>query len=255
MRIIPVLLLKDRGVHKTVKFSKPKYIGDPINSVKIFNDKEVDEIIILDIEASKKQSEPDYEYLKDLCSEAFMPLAYGGGITSVEQAKRLFQIGVEKVIVNTSLLNNMSLLTSISQQFGAQSVVASIDYKKQLFGGVKPQFLSATKSKNTSLVGFAKECEQAGAGEVMLQSIERDGTFLGLDKDAIRDVSAALTIPLIACGGLNSLEDALSGILAGASAIAGGSFFVYKNNNTESILINYPVQKELETKIYRALNG
>lgn len=251
VRIIPVLLIKGNGLYKTVKFKKPNYIGDPINAVKIFNDKEVDELLILDITASKDSKEPRYDYLKDICSEAFMPLGYGGGINSFDMASKLFNLGFEKVIINSTLYNdNFKLITEVASTFGAQSVVVSIDYMKGLFSGNKPHYFSGTKSNSIKIEDLAKKCEDNGAGEIILNSIDRDGTFAGLDLDAVKLVSKAVTIPLVACGGLNSLSNAYDAVKSGASAIAAGSFFVYKNNNTQSILINYPSQKELLDSIF-----
>jgi cyclase len=251
IRIIPILLLKGNGLYKTVKFKKPNYIGDPINAVKIFNDKEVDELLILDVTASKENKEPRYDYLKDICSEAFMPLGYGGGVNSFEIASKLFNLGFEKIIINSTLYNNnFKLIGEVAATYGAQSVVVSIDYMKSMFSGNKPYYFSGSKSNSIKMEDLAKKCEESGAGEIILHSIDNDGTFNGLDLDSIKLVSKNVTIPLVACGGLNSLSNAFDAINSGASAIAAGSFFVYKNNNTQSILINYPSQKELVDTIY-----
>ena len=253
VRIIPVLLIEGNGLYKTVKFSKPNYIGDPVNAVKIFNDKEVDEILVLDIGASAKNKEPNFDLLRDMCGEAFMPLGYGGGVTRLEHAHKLFKAGVEKVVINSVLLKDSSLITDIASHYGAQSTVVCIDYKKGLFGGYKPGFLSGSKTRSESVIEYAKACEKAGAGEIILQSIDRDGTFSGLDMEMIRQVSGAVSVPVVACGGLNSLGNAQEAVLAGASAIAGGSFFVYKNNDPRSILINYPGEAELKEQVFSKL--
>ena len=224
-----------------------------MNAVKIFNDKEVDEILVLDIGAPSKNREPNFELLKDMCGEAFMPLGYGGGISKLEHAHKLFKAGAEKVVINSALLKDMSLITAISSHYGAQSTVVCIDYKKGLFGGNKPGFFSGSKTRTESVVDYAKACEKAGAGEIILQSIDRDGTFSGLDKDMIGQVSIAVSVPVVACGGLNSLSDAREAVLVGASAIAGGSFFVYKNNDPRSILINYPGQQQLIEQVFSAI--
>jgi imidazole glycerol-phosphate synthase subunit HisF len=254
IRVIPVLLLKGSGLYKTIKFDKPNYIGDPINAVKIFNEKEVDEIAILDINASASGKEPNFSLIKDICEEAFMPLAYGGGITTLDHVHKLINSGVEKVILNSSLKNDLKLVHQIASVYGAQSVVVCIDYKKPFLGRTKPYFVSGEKSISSDLVQFAKDCENAGAGEVLLQSIERDGTFSGLDIKTIHEVSSTINIPLIACGGLNSVQEIYEGVKAGASAVAAGSLFVYRNNDIRSILINYPSYKELHEEVYSKLN-
>lgn len=254
VRVIPVLTIDEQSLVKTVKFRKPNYLGDPINAIKIFNDKEVDEIAVLDISASPKKREPHFKLIEEMASECFMPMAYGGGITSLGQIKQLFSLGVEKIILNSVLLENEKLIAQAAELYGSQSVLVSLDIKKSLIGPPKACFCSGEKSAKGSLVEMARKYESMGAGELILHNIDRDGTFMGLDHPLIKTISSALRIPLIACGGVNSAEDILEGIRSGASAIAAGSFFVYRNNDTKSILISYPSQKELTDKIYSKLN-
>jgi len=254
VRVIPVLTLDGQSLVKTVKFRKPNYLGDPINAIKIFNDKEVDEIVVLDITASTKKKSPDLNFIGEMASECFMPLAYGGGITSLDVIKQLFSLGVEKIILNSALHENEKLITQAAELYGSQSVLVSLDVKKSLIGPPKASYYSGEKSTKGSLGEMAQRYESLGAGELILHNIDRDGTFSGLDYPLIKTISSALRIPLIACGGVNSPEDMLEGIRSGASAIAAGSFFVYRNNDTRSILISYPSQKELTEKIYSKLN-
>lgn len=237
-RVIPVLLLKDSGLYKTVKFSDPKYVGDPINAVRIFNDKEVDELLILDINAGKNKKEPDYGLLESIVSEAFMPIGYGGGINSLSQVKRLLKLGIEKIILNSVFYENESILKELVDNFGSQSIVASLDYKKNLFGNKYPFFINASKHKKIDLITYAKHLESLGVGEIILQSIDRDGTFLGYDLEQIKAVSNAINIPLVACGGAGKISDLREAINSGASAAAAGSIFVF-NGIHKAVLISY----------------
>jgi cyclase len=253
VRIIPVLTIDGLSLVKTVKFKKPNYLGDPINAIKIFNDKEVDEIAVLDITASSKKKGPNFKLIEEMATECFMPMAYGGGITSIEEIKKIFSLGVEKIILNSILLEKPDLIQEAAEQYGSQSVLASVDIKKNLFGSYKPAFVSGDRIAKEGVVELAKKYQTYGAGEILLHNIDKDGTFGGLDEVLIKQVSAALSVPLIACGGVNSFENMLSGIQAGASAIAAGSYFAYRNNDTRSILISYPSPKELKEKIYSKL--
>lgn len=245
-RIIPVLTLDNGKLVKTVKFKKPKYIGDPINAIKIFNDKMVDEIIILDITASKQGRNPNIRLIHEMASECFSPLGYDGGITSLEDAKKVFDQGVEKVIVNSAVLNNISILQDIAVTFGSQSVVASLDVKKNLFGRLRPCFQSGNYVNREEIVSFALRLEKEGAGELILHHTDRDGTFSGLELELTRCVASAISIPVIACGGANSIQDMNNAIIStGASAAAAGSIFIYKDNNPQSILISYPTPEDI----------
>lgn len=244
-RLIPCLSIIDQGLVKTTKFDNPRYLGDPINAVKIFNDKGVDELCILDITASSENREPDYEYLKDIATEAFMPLSYGGGITNIDQIKKLFFIGYEKVIINTAFINNPNLIKEASEFAGSQSIVVSIDVKTELFGK-RNCYINDGKTKiNIDPVELAKKAEELGAGEILLNSINRDGTMKGYDIKLINDVVNAVSIPVIACGGANDINDFKKVINeGGAHAAAAGSLFVYYGKQ-KAVLITVPEEKEL----------
>lgn len=249
VRVIPVLTLDNEKLVKTIKFKNPNYIGDPVNAVKIFNDKEVDEIILLDITATKENREPNYNKIEEICSEAFMPFAYGGGINSMDQVNRLFQLGIEKVVLNSVLNTNLELVKKISDKFGAQSIVASIDIKKNLFGKYHAFSHSGQKKVNLSLVIYLKNILAAGAGEIFLNSIDRDGTFDGYDLEILKKLTEISAVPLIACGGARNMVDLRLAIENGASAVSAGSLFVYRGVQ-KGILINYPSQNNLFKNVF-----
>lgn len=253
VRVIPVLLLKGGGLVKTVKFKEPRYVGDPVNAVKIFNEKEIDEIVILDIDASREKRSPNMQRIREIAGEAFIPLAYGGGISTIEQVKELFYIGVEKVIFNYQAIHQPQLLTEAAKLVGSQSVVASIDVKKNLFGKYKVYGLNGTLQTGKDPISFAKELQAAGAGEIFLNVIDKDGTYKGYDTELIAQVTAVLDIPLIACGGAGSMEDFYQAISSGASAVAAGSYFVFQRPH-QAVLISYPSQQELHSKLYNRLS-
>lgn len=245
-RVIPTLLLKGRGLYKTVQFKNPTYVGDPINTMRIFNDKEVDEIIILDITATKDRRGPDMEQIAEIVSESFMPLAYGGGVTSLDQARALFDIGVEKIILNTAAVENPSLIENIARVGGSQAVVVSMDVRKTMFSGLKVFTHGGTQKTSLDPVTWAKEAEKRGAGEIMVTSIEREGTFKGYETALIREIADNVTLPVVACGGAASLADFAAVLKDGhASAVAAGSMFVFQGPH-RAVLINYPTRTELE---------
>ncbi|OFY86480.1 MAG: imidazole glycerol phosphate synthase subunit HisF [Bacteroidetes bacterium RIFCSPLOWO2_12_FULL_31_6] len=252
IRIIPVLTLQNEKLVKTIRFKNPTYIGDPINAVKIFNEKEVDEIVILDITATKEKREPNYAKIEEIASEAFMPFAYGGGITNIHQIEKLFKLGIEKMVLNSILETNMDLVKEAAKIFGSQSIVASIDVKKNVFGKEQAYKISGSTKINLPLVEYIKQIEDAGAGELLINSIDRDGTYQGYDLELIKQVSSSVHIPIIACGGAASIDSFLPAIQHGASAIAAGSMFVY-TGSTRGILINYPKQEDLVSKVYKQL--
>ena len=243
-----MLLLHNGGVYKTTRFGNPAYVGDPINAIRLFNDLEVDEICVLDIDASKISSEPDYDMISDLASEAFMPFSYGGGIVSLPDAIRLLRLGVEKVVVNHSVQGNPSLIRELADEIGSQSVVVSIDYKKKVLSGKKCYDHVSGKSLGYNVVDIAVEAEQTGAGELLINSVDRDGMMAGLDLDTIAAVSQAVNVPLIACGGAGSLEHLSAAKNAGASAVAAGSMFVY-HGKQKGVLINYPNESTLRNAL------
>lgn len=244
-RVIPALLLRNDGLVKTLKFNEPKYVGDPINAIRIFNEKEVDELMVLDISASKDRNVPNYAFIKEFASECFMPLTYGGGITTVEQAARLFDLGIEKICLQTAALNAPSLITKLAERFGSQSIVVSVDVKRNWLG--IPRLYGATNGelRTEPWLTMTKLFVDAGAGEVLLNSVDKDGTLAGPDLELIRVAAVALPVPLIALGGISSLSDIKASVDAGASAVAAGAFFVFHGPH-RAVLITYPNYSELE---------
>lgn len=248
-RVIPCLLLKGKGLVKTVKFKDEKYVGDPINAVKIFNDKEVDELVFLDITATNEKRPPDFKMLSEISSECFMPLGYGGGITKLQEIEKIFQIGIEKVILNTSSFLNPSLLKDAARVFGNQSIIASVDVKKNWFGKYNVFTNSGKNNTGVDPVDYAKKMEGLGVGEIILNSIDRDGTFSGYDLPLIKKVTSSVNIPVVALGGAASLDDFSMAIMdGGASAVSAGSLFVFQLPH-RAVLITYPSQEELDRAI------
>ena len=245
-RVIPALLLKGQGLVKTVKFKDPKYLGDPINVVRIFNDKEVDEIVLLDITATPEKRGPQFEMLKNIASEAFIPLAYGGGIRSMDDVHILLGIGIEKLILNTSAVENPALVREIADHAGSQAVVVSMDVKKNFLG--KYEIFTHCGQKKTGLdpVKHAVEMEKMGAGEIFVNSIDRDGMMQGYDIDLVKKIADAVSVPVVACGGAGNLNDVAKVIKQGhASAAAAGSIFVFQGP-LRGVLISYPAYQELK---------
>lgn len=238
-RIIPVLLLNKGGLYKTVNFKNPKYIGDPINSVKIFNEKEADELLLLDFRATAENREPNFNKIAEIAGEAFMPMAYGGGIKTLDHAKRVFDAGFEKVVLNSVLFENLGLVEKISGIYGSQAVVGSVDFKKSFLGGTKVYASSGTIRRSDSPLSWSKKLEAAGVGEIMINSIGRDGTWAGYELDVISEVSSSVEIPVIACGGAGKIDDFSQAISAGASAVAAGSMFVFQKKGM-GVLISFP---------------
>jgi imidazole glycerol-phosphate synthase subunit HisF len=244
-RVIPCLLLRDGGLVKTTRFDRPRYVGDPINTIRIFNEKEVDELMVLDIAASRQNRGPDFRLIEQFAGECFMPLCYGGGISLVEQARQLFALGVEKICLQTAVLKDLSLITRIAERFGSQSVVVSVDVKRNLLR--QPRLYSAMTRRILKGSWSRHMCElvTAGAGEVLLNAVDRDGMMNGMDLDLIREASCAVDVPVTAVGGVGSLADIKAAINAGASAVAAGAFFVFYGPH-RAVLITYPRYEELE---------
>jgi len=253
-RIIPCLLVKDRGLVKTVKFKDSKYVGDPINAVRIFNEKEVDELTVLDIDASVNNREPDYTMIEHLAAECRMPLCYGGGIKTVEQAQRIFGLGVEKIAISSVVIHDPSLVTKIADRVGSQSVVVIIDVKKKLLGGYEVYINNGSKATGKSPFELAQAIQEYGAGEIVINSIDNDGMMKGYDTVLARKMREAVTLPLTILGGAGCLED-IGGLInkfgiIGASA---GSLFVFKGIY-KAVLINYPGSEEKDHLIKSNFN-
>lgn len=244
-RIIPCLLLHDNSLVKTIRFGKFGYIGDPVNTCRIFNELEVDELTFLDISASKQGREPNYNVLINIANECFMPVSYGGGIASVAIAERILKLGFEKVVLNTHSLTNPSLITEISRAFGSQSVIVAIDVKKNLWGKQYCRGRSGTFNSKRFPVDWAKDVQQLGAGEILLTSIDREGTWRGFDISLIRQVTDTVSIPVIAHGGAGCVSDIGSAVKQGhASAVALGSLVVYQGKDL-GVLVNFPDKDDL----------
>jgi len=239
-RIIPCLLYDGSGLVKTIKFKNPSYIGDPINAIKIYNEKEVDELIVIDINASKQKRKPNFDKIADMASEAFMPFAYGGGVKTFDDFAGLYKIGIEKVIVNSLIQENPEIIKKVIAHYGSQAVIACIDFKKIMFSGIIPYSYIGNKIK-MSLIDYANYLTtDIGVGELMLQSIDKDGTWEGFDDEIISTILNSVEIPVIACGGCGSIED-LKTVLykTNANAAAIGSMAVYSKKGM-GVLINFP---------------
>ncbi len=244
-RLIPCLNIIDRTLVKTIGFTKPRYLGDPINAVKIFNGKGVDELCILDIRASSEGRAPDLDYLRDMASEAFMPICYGGGITRLDEIEHIINAGFEKVVINTAFIKNPQLIKDAVKYAGSQSIIVAIDTKKDIFGRVNCYIYDGTEKANTEPVELAKKAEYFGAGEIFINSISNDGRMCGYDIDLVKRISLAVKIPVIACGGAGNIQD-FKNVLqdGGAHAAAAGSLYVYYGNK-KAVLITAPEEEEL----------
>lgn len=243
-RVIPCLLLRNGGLVKTLKFAGPKYVGDPINAIRIFNDKEVDELMVLDITASKEKKEPNYALIEQFASECFMPLSYGGGINTMEQAQRLFNSGIEKICLQSAVLNDLSLVKKLSGKWGSSSILISVDVKKNRMGQYKLYSAATGKTLDKKWMDFMLEAVKAGAGEIILNAVDRDGTMKGMDTELIKEAAKILPVPLVAVGGAGSLADIKAAVDAGASAVSAGAFFVFQGPH-RAVLITYPKYNEL----------
>jgi imidazole glycerol-phosphate synthase subunit HisF len=244
-RIIPCLLYDGSGLVKTVKFKNPSYVGDPINAIKIYNDKEVDELILIDITASRQKRRPNFDRIADMAGEAFMPFAYGGGVKTFDDFARLYKIGVEKVVVNSLIQEDPGVIKKVIDSYGAQAVVACLDFKKPLFGAKAPYSYLGHKIKY-SLMDYAAylACE-IGVGELMLYSVDKDGTWEGFDYETTEQVLNSIDIPIIACGGCGSIDDLKKMLYtSNANAAAIGSMAVYSKKNM-GVLINFPVRNQI----------
>lgn len=245
-RVIPVLLLRNKGLVKTVKFKEHKYVGDPINAVKIFNEKGVDELCFLDIDASREGREPNYDYLKEIATECFMPLSYGGAIKTLDQMKRLIQSGIEKMVLNTQALEKPEVVQAAADAFGSSTIVGAMDVKKNLFG--KYQVYSHVKKATISLdpTKHAEHLQQLGVGEIFLNNVDHDGMLNGYDFELVSKITHAVDVPVIASGGCSSVDDIDKVInQSKAAAAAAGSFFVFHGKH-KAVLITYPEYQVLD---------
>lgn len=239
-RVIPCLLLHKGGLYKTVKFKNPNYIGDPINAIRIFNDKEVDELMFIDIDATTQNLEPNYSLIKDIASECFMPLSYGGGIKTVEQMRKINTLGVEKFSISSSAVSNLKLIREAADIFGSSSVIVTIDVKKDFFGNKKVYTHNGQTNTKLDVVAFAKLVESYGAGEIVINSIDRDGMMSGFDIELMKTIKESVNVPIIALGGAGNLSHIKEVINeTDIDAVACGSMFVYQGP-LKGVLISYP---------------
>ena len=245
-RIIPCLLLKDASLVKTKKFKEYNYIGDPANTVRIFNELEVDELMFLDIFASKENRKINFNILRDIANECFMPLSYGGNIKSLDEVKKIFEIGFEKVVINSNSFNNLKLITEISNYFGVQSIVGSIDIKKSFFSGNRIYSHHGRIKQKDDVVTWAKKLENAGVGELLITSIDKEGSWDGYDIELIKSITDNVSVPVIANGGAGNIEHIGEVVKeANVSACAVGSMVVYQKQDM-GVLVNFPDRKKLE---------
>lgn len=246
-RVIPCLLLSGAGLVKTVRFAEPKYVGDPRNAVKIFNEKEVDELVLLDIRATRDGVAPRVELIREILSEAFMPVAYGGGIRTVGQAAAVLSAGVEKIVVASAAVEVPGLVGELAREFGSQSVIVCLDVRHDMLRGNRVYVRGGTVRTDLRPAEFARKVAGWGAGEILVNAIHRDGRREGYDLELIRSVVEAVDVPVVACGGAGSLGDLRAAVAdAGASAACAGSLFVFRGKH-RAVLIDYPTAAELKT--------
>lgn len=244
-RVIPCLLIRGNGLVKTKKFKDAVYVGDPVNAMRIFSEKESDEIVVLDIDASRTGQGINYELISEMAGEAFMPMAYGGGISSLEQVRRLIRSGVEKVVINSATAQSTEVITAAANVFGRQAVVGSVDVKRTLLGSYKVVVKSASVDLKVSLDDHVRSLAAAGAGEIFINSVDQDGMMAGYDLDLIRRVVKLVDVPVVACGGAGTLEHLRQGVNeGGAAAVSAGSMFVF-HGRRRAVLINYPSDVKL----------
>lgn len=245
VRVIPVLTLIGEGLYRTIQFKDPRYIGDPLNAIKIFNDKEVDELVIMDIDSYKPITKERIEFLAGISSRAFMPVGYGGNITDIQTARDIFRSGFEKIVVNSAFFKNPKLVEEIAKEFGVQAVVVSIDVHKKFLGKETVYINKGHDKFSMSPVEAAKLAENSGAGEIYIRSIEHDGKMEGYNCELIKKVADAVSIPIVAVGGAGTIDHMVNAIKSGAHAVAAGSMFVYQGTR-RGVLINYPDKTTLK---------
>ena len=246
-RVMPCLLLKHGALVKTVKFRDPGYIGDPINAVRIFNEKEVDELIFLDITATVEEREPPYKVLSEIASECFMPVTYGGGVQDLETIRRILELGIEKIAINSRAVEAPNFIQAAAERFGSSTIVVSIDALRKASGRYEVFIHGGRKGTGLDPIDFARQVEQMGAGEILLTAIDRDGTQEGYDIQLIESVTSAVGVPVVACGGAGKVDDFRAAVKdGGASACAAGSMVVYFGRN-RAVLITFPERRKLES--------
>lgn len=251
-RIIPCLLVKNGGLVKTVNFGSPKYVGDPINAVRIFNEKEVDELTVLDIDATAQAREPNYTLIRNLAAECRMPLCYGGGVTHIDQVRQIVSLGVEKVALSAAAVASPELISDSAAQVGSQSIVVVMDVRGSRSGGYEVFTHNGTRATGLDPAEFAQTAQRLGAGEIVVNSIDRDGEMKGYDLDLVSHVRSATSLPMTVLGGAGSLQD-IGGLIQrfGVIGAAAGSLFVFKGS-LRAVLINYPPRDAKEELLHLA---
>lgn len=245
-RVIPCLLIHNGGLYKTTKFKKPNYIGDPINAVKLFNEKQASELIVIDIDASVKNHYPNFKLIEEIASEAFMPICYGGGVKNIEHMQRIFSSGIEKISVSSLLFEDLEMVKKAVKKFGSSSIVATIDTKKTLFKKQRAYIYNGKKKLPYTIDEVINLLQDSNVGELVVNSIDNDGTMGGYDLNLIQYISKQMNIPVVALGGAGSLDDIIKVIKkGGASAASAGSLFVY-HGPRKGVLINYPNEEKLD---------
>lgn len=244
-RVMPCLLLRNGALVKTIRFQNPGYVGDPTNAIKIYNEKEVDELVVLDIAATVEGRPPALKVIEMFASECFMPVAYGGGLNRVDDVAEVFRLGIEKVVINSQAIRQPAFIRELSDRFGAQAIVVSIDARRKPAGGYEVWTHGGRTPTGLEPRAFAEQVSSLGAGEILLTSIDQDGTMEGYDLELLRQVTAAVDVPVIACGGAGKVADFGRAVKeGGASAVAAGSMVVYFGRN-RAVLINFPSKREL----------
>jgi cyclase len=243
-RVIPCLLLRNTSLVKTIRFKNPIYVGDPRNAVKIFNEREVDELVLLDIQATPQNTAIQYDLIREIVTEAFMPIGYGGHVTNVDDARKLVTLGIEKIILCTAAAQNPLLVSQLARVIGSSSTVVCIDYKKNPRGKHEVFVHGGRKGTGKDPVEFGREMEKCGAGDLIINPIDRDGTLQGYDLPLVQAIAQSVGIPVIACGGAGKLDDFRLAVKAGASAAAAGSIFVSQGKH-RAVLINYPMRNDV----------
>lgn len=244
-RIIPTLLIEQDYLVKTVRFKYDKYIGDPINTLRLFNEKEVDEIVFLDISASKRKVEPNYDLIKDLASECFMPMSYGGGIANLKQIEKILNIGIEKIVVNTQAIQNKTFLKEAVENFGSTTIIGAVDVKRNFFNKAEVFSHAVNKSTGIKASEYIERILEDGVGEIFINDVDRDGTYTGYDLNFIKKLSDSMEVPMIICGGASGYDDLTKALAAGASAVAAGSIFIF-NGPHRAVLITYPGEEDFK---------